>query len=46
VVGDADQDSLDACQAEALVIEVTTLLIDACDWSGQRVTMSSCYPGR
>jgi len=31
VVGDANKDSLDACKAEALVVEVTTFLIDACE---------------
>ena len=31
VVGNADKDSLDACEAEALVVEITTFLIDACE---------------
>jgi len=39
MVCDADECSLDTCEAEALVLEIAALLVDACECSVRR------YPG-
>ncbi len=44
MVDDADKDSLDACEAEALVVEITTFLIDACECSIWRDVCDIRFP--
>ena len=42
MVSNADEDSLDACEAEALVLEIAALLVD---FAGECLGVDACHLG-